>query len=135
MQGNQYRLTNGMSSGLGSMDILSQDFSRLQNHSNPYPATNGNYGGESNPGFKSAFAGMALEHQASGAELPPPSGFEERVNMLSAGSAGKASSLSRTKCTLPVLLKTFFCGLQEPPVLREYRYSIVSSVPYIIDYI
>ena len=44
-------------------------------------------------GLEKAFSSMALEHKPSmevpgASKLPPPSGFEDRVNMLSAGSAG-----------------------------------------------
>lgn len=89
-QGHQYSRNNGLHNGLGSMDILNQDDNRLQNQGHPFPSSNGNYSNSKpSSGFESAFAGMALEHQPSGADLPPPSAFEDRVNMLSAGSAGE----------------------------------------------
>ena len=76
---------------MGSVDILGQDYGRLQNTQHPFGSNNNSFtSAKPSQGFDSAFAGMALEHAPSqGAELPPPSGFEERVNMLSTGSAGE----------------------------------------------
>ena len=49
--------------------------------------------------LESAFSGMALEPQHSyGVELPPPHGLEERVSMLSAGSAGEPLPKSGQLC-------------------------------------
>ena len=90
MQGN-YGLANG--------DALSPaDYAGMHHHQHPQNLQNLHqpgrdmYNAAATSGLQSAFAGMALESQPSfGTELPPPNGFEERVNMLSAGSAGAAT--------------------------------------------
>lgn len=71
---NQVAFSGGHSNG----ELLGGEF----NHGNGYNAAAAN-------GLKSAFAGLALDQpHGFASDLAPPNGFEERVSMLSAGSAG-----------------------------------------------
>lgn len=100
----------------------------MQSAQHPYASNNSYTAAKPSQGFESAFAGMALEHAPShGAELPPPSGFEERVNMLSAGSAGLQSPHTSTLvCVQDTAWRFSVIAMQEGSILSQIQLKLLA---------